>query len=159
MILSNQLLNICVYSHRFVLLPTFVKGSCSVLRGNGEYRNTFPWLFKVLRISNCEYSTSHGASLSPPFPSLPKAQGTLSEKMEDLEDKKKFYKMLLSLDTTWLLHTRTRRSGDCLRITGTISSQVKISLGKGLPSYWLLGEKNSLDFCFILICFQECGHW
>lgn len=42
MILSNQLLNICVYSHRFVLLPTFVKGSCSVLRGNGECRNTFP---------------------------------------------------------------------------------------------------------------------
>lgn len=69
MILSNLLLNVYIYSHRFVLLPTFVKGSCSVLGGNGECRNTFPWLFRVLRIHNCEYSTSHGASLSPPHPS------------------------------------------------------------------------------------------
>lgn len=61
-----------VYSHRFVLLSTFVKGSCSVLRGNGECRNTLPWLFKVLRISNCwVLNLTQSISItSPPFPRL-----------------------------------------------------------------------------------------
>lgn len=67
MILSNLLLNIYAYSHRFVLLPTLRLLFC--FGGNGECRNTLPWLLKVLRISNCEYSTSYGVSLSPPLPS------------------------------------------------------------------------------------------
>lgn len=144
--MSNLLLNVYVYSHRFVLLPKALVLFWGVIVNVGTHScdcskcvecaivSTQPHTEHLYHLpslplprlrEHCEYSTSHEASL---FPSLPsQGSGNIVRKNRRAGGQAGVLRNAAFFGHNMAATHANSRSDDCLHITGTISSQVKIS--------------------------------